>query len=281
MDEEPELYVVDFSNAPGAEECRAQLEHARATSRRRYRDYLAAVFDLRGCTDPGELAEAALDTLTEWRYVDSSQHCMCSCHPRLPDSDHHDYGFGCPCTKMPEERHKWLDKWRTAMAAFWQSEEGQRITAAERAAEAELNDWLATQRGVFIRSHGGYAPEQWRGEVDGHTFYFRERHDEWRIELDLRPSGHLGRVIAGIGSDGEPRYEDRELDEGDVTARGTIDVDGYGTTPAQRAAFIADTIRVHLTRQSCTLHTRDLSSLEALLDSTVSWCPSCGTRLPT
>lgn len=34
-------------------------------------------------------------------------------------------------------------------------------------------------------------PEEWHGEVDGHSFYFRERHDEWRIVLDLRPSGRF------------------------------------------------------------------------------------------
>ncbi|AKS31677.1 hypothetical protein AFA91_07070 [Mycolicibacterium goodii] len=28
-------------------------------------------------------------------------------------------------------------------------------------------------------------PEQWEGEVDGHSFYFRERGGDWVIELDL------------------------------------------------------------------------------------------------
>ncbi len=30
-----------------------------------------------------------------------------------------------------------------------------------------------------------FAPEQREGTVDGHSFYFRERHGTWRIELDL------------------------------------------------------------------------------------------------
>jgi hypothetical protein len=48
MDEEPEMYVVDVSNVPGAAERREQVERERAEARRRYREHLAAVFDLHG-----------------------------------------------------------------------------------------------------------------------------------------------------------------------------------------------------------------------------------------
>lgn len=79
-------------------------------------------------------------------------------------------------------------EWRNNIEAFWESPEGQRIGAEEQAAEADLSAWLAVQQGVTVGSHGGLAPEQWDGEVNGHSFYFRERHGEWRIELDLRPT---------------------------------------------------------------------------------------------
>jgi hypothetical protein len=243
-------------------------------------DYLAAVFDLHSSTDPGVLADVALDALTLWRHVESGKPCACSCHPRLPESDFHDYGFGCVCARTARIVDA-LDKWRNDIEAFWQSPEGKRIAAAEHAAEAELEAWLAALRGVVVRSHGGFAPEQWRGEVDGHTFYFRERGDEWRIELDMRPSGRLARAFAGTHVDGEARYQERELDEDDAIARGTTDVDGYGTTPVERARFIVDTIRVHLAREACSRHVEDLSSIEALLGREVRWCPSCGTRLST
>ena len=49
------------------------------------------------------------------------------------------------------------------------------------------------------------APEQWRGEVDGHTFYFRERNDEWRIELDLQPSCRIIRALVGTDRGGKPK----------------------------------------------------------------------------
>jgi hypothetical protein len=276
--EEPELYVFDFSNAPGAAEYRERLERDRAEARRRYRDHLAAVFDLHGAPDPGVLSDVALDALTDWRYIDSGERCSCSCHPRLPESDLHDYGFGCVCARTPEDRRRAWDEWRNDLDAFWESSEGQRIKAAERAEEAELEAWLAAQPGVVVHSHGGLAPEQWRGEVDGHSFYFRERHDEWRIELDLRPSGHFVQAVVGTDSDGKPKCEARELDEGDVIAHGTTDVEGYGSTPVERAQFIVDTIRVHRARDSCKLHAEDLSSIEALLGREVRWCPACGMR---
>ena len=116
-------------------------------------------------------------------------------------------------------------------------------------------------------------------EVDGHSFYFRERDDAWRIEFDLRPCGRRVRAFVGTDLDDEAGYEERELDEGDVIAYGTTDVEGYGTTPVERAKFIVDTIRVHLAREACKLHAEDLSSIEALLGHEVRWCPSCCIRL--
>jgi hypothetical protein len=279
--EEPEIYAFDFSDAPGAAEYRERIARARTVARQRYRDHLAAVFDLHGSPAPGALADVALDALTVWRYVESGERCSCACHPRLPESDFHDYGLGCVCAQAPEDRRRAFDEWRSDIRAFWRSPEGQQITAAERAAEAELEAWLAAQPGVIVHSHGGLAPEQWRGEVDGHTFYFRERHDDSRIELDMRPSGRIARAVVGTDRDGDARYEERELDEGDVISHGSTDVEGYGTTPVERATFIVDTIRVYLAREACTLHAEDLSSIEALLGREVRWCPACGTRLST
>lgn len=280
MDVQPEVNVVDFSHIPGAAEYRKQIEHARAEARRRYREHLTAVFDLHGAAQPGALAELALNALTDWRYIDSGNPCRCSCHPRLPESDLHDYGFDCVCARTPEQRRRAFHDWLDDINAFWRSPEGQQIKAEQQAAEAELQAWLAAQQGVTVDDHGGLVPEQWSGDVDGHSFYFRERHGEWRLELDLRPSGRFVRTLAGTDSHGVTQYHERELEVGDVIASGTIDVERYGTTPVQRAEFIIDTIRIHLARQSCTLH-HDLSSDQAWLGIEIRWCPSCGTRLGT
>lgn len=200
--------------------------------------------------------------------------------PRLPETDLHDYGFACICARTRKDRRRAWEEWRDNIKAFWESPAGQQVTADEQAAEADLQAWLATQHEVVVGSHGGLATEQWDGAVDGHTFYFRERHGEWRIELDLRPSGRFARTIAGADADGTIHYNEKELDEGDVIAHGTTDDDCYGTTPIERAQFIIDTIRIHLARQACTLHRDDLSSIEALIGTNVTWCPACGTRLP-
>ncbi len=104
---------------------------------------------------------------------------------------------------------------------------------------------------------------------------------EWRIELDLRPNGRFARVFRGTDANGDARYEQFELDEGDVIAYGTTADEGYGTTPLERAQFIVDIIRIHLARQACTHHRNDLPTIQAVLGTQLRWCPTCGTRLPT
>lgn len=279
MERVTEQSAGDHSDDPAAR-YRERLERVRREVRRRYRDHSAGAFGRHAGADPGALAEVALDALTVWRYVDSGEQCRCACHPRLPDTDLHDYGFDCVCSRTPEERRRAFQQWCDDIQAFWQSPDCQQIKAAEHAREAELQTWLADQHGIVVHSHDGPCPEQWNGQVDGHSFYFRERHGEWRIEVDLRPSGRFIRTVAATDSDGTTRYEKRELDEGDVIAYGTTDDDRYGTTPLERAEFITDTIRVHLGRQACALHHNDLSAIRAVIGTAVHWCPACGTRLP-
>ncbi|POX75441.1 hypothetical protein C3475_03035 [Mycobacterium kansasii] len=262
-------------------EYRQRVERHRSQARSRYREHLTDMFDQLGVAVPDELADATLDALTVWRYIDSGARCHCSCHPRLPESDLHDYGFDCPCSRTPEARRHAVNQWRESIARFWQSPEGQRITAAEQAADAELQVWLARQPGVLVHSHGGLAPEQWRGEIDGHSFYFRERHDQWYIELNLRPSGRFVRTVTGAGDDGAIRYHERELQGGDVIATGTTDTENYGTTPLERAQFIVDMIRTHLTRRECIHHLDALTAIQAALGTPPRWCPACGIRLPS
>jgi predicted RNase H-like HicB family nuclease len=127
-------------------------------------------------------------------------------------------------------------RWRSAetlqelfdhMDEFRRSPQGQQLQAARQAAEADLQTWLADQPGVVVGRHGGLVPEQWGGEVDGHSFYFRERGGDWDIELDL--------------------HEQRPgLTRGDPIATGTITAPGYGESLRERAAFIVTTIRNHL-----------------------------------
>lgn len=157
--------------------------------------------------------------------------------------------------------------------------EGLQLRAADEAAEDELQAWLVQQRGVVVDNHGGWAPEQWRGTVDGHSFYFRERGGDWNLEIDLIPTGQSMRIVGGQNDDGTTRYQQLELERGDIIASGTIYSDGYGTTPVERARFIITIIRDHLRRQACAHHPHELDAISAVLGVGVDWCPTCGIRL--
>lgn len=128
----------------------------------------------------------------------------------------------------PEDR-----RWRSAgtfqqfldhMEEFRWSPEGRKLQADRQAAEADLQVWLVDQTGVVISRHGGQVPERWEGQVDGRSFYFRERGGEWDIELDLQQ--------------GRPSTASRMC-----IATGTIADAGYGESLRERAAFIVTTIR--------------------------------------
>ena len=226
----PWIVVDDDTVPPTAAEYRERSERARIEARSRHRDHLTEVLVGRGFAAASVVADMVLDALTEWRYIDSGERCTCSCHPRLPDSDRHDYGFDCVCTRTCEQRRASFHKALSEIRDLWQSHNGEQTRAATQAAEAELQAWLSQHAGVVVQSHGGWAPEQWRGDVDGHSFYFRERHDDWHIEIDLRPTGRFLDVIDGQNDDGTTRYRQREFEQGDVIATGTIDAEGYGTT---------------------------------------------------
>src|SRR5882757_6690033 len=166
MDDDPQL--------PTAAEYRERSEGARAEARARHCARITLLLSERGVEEAAEAAELAVDALTEWRNVDSGERCRCSCHPRLPDSDHHDYGFDCVCTRTREQRRESFQLALNEIRDYWQSPEGQEPKPASESAEADLQAWLTQHPRVVVHSHGGWAPEQWHGEIDGHSFYFRE-----------------------------------------------------------------------------------------------------------
>lgn len=279
MGDEPELFIVDPSDWPGAEEWRERRERERTTARARYLELMTAEVELLGgVDDPGGLAQRLSDVLFVHHDEDGHE-CPCSCHPHLPSSDLHDFGFACSCGLSAEERRERFAEWRASMDAYWESSEGRAESARREAEDAELAVWIADHPGVEVTSHGGLAPEQWYGSVDGHCFYFRERHDEWRIELDLRPSGRFARVWVGGDLDDEDATEPRELEVGDVIAEGTTNAPGYGQTPAERAAFIVAAVRDHLRRVECALHTTGWTDLGRRLGGEAAFCPACGTKM--
>jgi hypothetical protein len=271
--------VNDDQHPLTAAEYRERSERARAHARSRYHAYLAEVLGERGIADSGAVAEVTLAALTEWRDIETDEPCRCSCHPQLPNSDLHDFGLNCGCTRTRDQQRESFRQLLNGIDEYWQSPEGLLVRAADEAAEEDLQAWLDQQPGVVVHSHGGWAPEQWRGTVDGHSFYFRERGGDWDLETDLRPTGESMRIVDGQNDDGTTRYRQHPLERGDIIASGTVYTDGYGTTPVERAHFIITTIRDHLTRTECTHHLDKLDTISTVLGTRVDWCPTCGAHV--
>ncbi|ULN47855.1 hypothetical protein MI170_00225 [Mycolicibacterium goodii] len=262
-----------------AADYRERSERARDHARARYGSYLEEVLGERGVADAADLADVVISALTEWPDVETGEPCRCSCHPQLPGSELHDFGFDCNCTRTQDQRRNSVRKLLTDLDGYWRSPEGFRARASDEAAEDELQAWLNQQQGVVVDSHGGWAPEQWRGTVDGHRFYFRERGGDWDLEIDLRPTGESMRIIDGHNDDGTARYRQLNLERGDIIASGTIYTDDYGTASAGRARFIATMIRDHLRRKTCSHHLDKLRAICTVVGVEVDWCPTCGISL--
>lgn len=108
-------------------------------------------------------------------------------------------------------------------------------------------------------------PEQWEGAVDGRTFYFRERHGDWRLELDMEPTGRFANRIVGTGADGDVKTEPVEMTEGTVIAEGVETALGEGIV--DHLDFIVRAIREHIAREACP-HA-----------GAINFCPTCGARM--
>lgn len=263
---------------PSGGDYRAEQEREREEARRRYQERIVEFLagPLAMPTDLNQAADTLLDAIFVVRPVGGGEPCRCSCHPQLPTS-FHDYGDACPCRQPAGERGRWLDKWIEEIDAYWASPEGQAEKARQAAVEAELQDWLAANPEMEVTSHGGMFPEQWYGTVEGHTFYFREKREEWRIEIDLAPTGQFYRAYLGGDLDDESSFGQREVERGTVIADGVTGVPGYGETPVERAQFIYRTITGHLVQQTCTVHHEE--DLEFLLGHPPNYCPACGVPL--
>jgi hypothetical protein len=245
-----DIFVVDFSD-DGERARRDAAEQTRLRDR-----YVSLLIDAVALERP--VAERVFAVLFEHVHR-SGRVCACGCHPRL--SALHDDGFDCRCTwdatREADEKMHWL-------AAFDDpAYDGLRQSHA--AEEADIGAWLGGQTGVEANRKTSYAPEQWEGTVDGHTFYFRERHGFWRLELDLVPTGDFANRLVDVGEDGELVTEPVPIEAGEVIAEG-IDSE-LGESPIDHLAFIVRAIRDRLWARQC-------DHAGALF-----FCPMCGDRV--
>lgn len=246
-----DLFLVNLGGDDDNERSRREAERLRL--RDRYVLHIVHVLQIDQHT--AKQVTAAL-----FDHLDSEgRRCVCGCHPRL--SPLHDGGFDCPCkwdeTRRAEERQRLVTLQDTRAAAELREQH-----AAEEEAVAA---WLDGQPGVEANRTTSYAPEQWEGTVDEHSFYFRERHGFWQIELDLEATGRFADRLVDVLPNGEIMTELFPVREGDEIAQG-IDSE-LGDTPISHIAFIVRTIRDHLWRLEC-----DHSGA-------LFFCPKCGRRM--
>lgn len=256
-----DLYVVQPGSDDERARYRAEREAGRARVRARYAAHLAERTGLDDVTT--DLVMAVLfDHLAE-----DGTECLRSSHPKLPEESEysHDVGFDCPCTwdaqrreQEQARRKKVWDEWHSRPEAEARRE------SAKRERDA-IDAWVAAHPGVAAERTVFACPEVWEGTIDGHSFYFRERHGEWRIEIDLEPNGTFANRYACVDDNGKMLTEPVELTSGDTIAEGSEANLGAGAV--EHLSFIVDTVRTHLAQATCP-HPR-----------AERYCPACGARV--
>lgn len=210
-------------------------------------------------------AELVMSALFDHVDVVTGEQCQRSNHPKLPEMNNaDDAGLDCCCQWSEERREADEREWCTRMEEYWASPEAQARAAACEAERAEIEAWIAAHPGIEARQTSEFAPERWEGRVDGRSFYFRERHGYWRIELDLQPDGRFVNRLVGTDEDGKMITEPVETTSGTVIAEGVESA--LGATALDHLEFIVRTIREHITGETC-------PHADAIV-----FCPTCGAR---
>lgn len=242
-----DIYLVEFGGEDSPDGAERDAEHRRI--RARWTRRLAEKLGLSE-TVAAEVMSVVFDHLDC-----SGQPCPCGCHPRLDGL--HDGGWDCRCTWDEARREREARSWAEALNDPVY-DEPRRQHAAEQAA---ITAWLGTQVDVSARRMTSFAPEQWEGGIDGHSFYFRERGGQWRLEIDLEPTGEFANRLVDV-QDGEAVTEPVPIKRGEVIADGLDSA--LGSTPVEHLAHIVREVRRHLGREQCT-H-----------PGAVFFCPLCG-----
>lgn len=256
-----DLYLVQPRSDDEPDRRRAEREAGRARVRARYAAHLRERTRLDAIT-----ADLVMAILFDHHAEDGTE-CLRSNHPKLPEESQysHDVGFDCPCTWGAERQDRERARRRKAWNDYLSSPEAEAFREAEGRELEAVADWIAAHPGVEAQRTVTACPEVWEGTIDGHSFYFRERHGEWRIEVDLEPDGRFANRYLGVDDNGEMLTEPVELTSGDTIAEGSEGNLGVGAV--EHLSFIVDTVRAHLAQTVCTHPNAE------------RYCPACGLRI--
>lgn len=230
---------------PGAEELarRARVDAEFAQQRAEREARAAALLPLR---------RVMLEDIDGLRDVDAALACWCACHPRPADPTMRGGGLSCRCQLTDEARAAALAELLALPDDLLEEEEAYR---ARRDAEFAA---AATRLGVTAHITIDAAPLVILGEVDGRAFKFRERGEQWRVQ---------------IRQDDDPLGDPEEWEHSITIASGDADevwVDNQlRHTAALRVSVNA--VRQALCRNAC-LH-------EVPRDAEHQYCSLCGVPL--
>ena len=196
---------------------------------------------------------AVLATGPALRDINKAADCRCSCHPSPASQSLHEGGAKCPCQVTKAERAELWDRLLEPLdeaAEASKKDDDARAQLSEAAAELNVDAEVRCWAFPFVVT----------GTCDGRSFYLRERHGHWRVEVAADPgcadlwgtSGSLGiEIAAGNAAD-------------------LCDADAK-TSPVVALRLAVRAVRLSTLRDSC--------SHEQPSDESHRFCGRCGTPL--
>ena len=186
------------------------------------------------------------------RDIDEAADCGCSCHPSPASPSLHDGGAECPCQLTAAERaQRWDRLFEHLGEATGASTEADRERTELAAAAAELD--------VDAELRCSACPFVVAGTCDGRSFFLRERHGHWRVEVAADPD-----CTDLWGTAGSLGIEIASGDEADL-----CDADGK-PSPAVALRLAVHAVRLSALRNTCSHEQPDESD---------RFCRRCGTPL--
>ena len=196
---------------------------------------------------------AVLATGPMLRDIDRAADCPCSCHPSPASSTLHEGGVECPCQLTEAER---AERWDRLFADI---REAAKVSKEEDDARAELAQ-AAAEFNVDAEVRSSAFPFVVAGTCDGRSFFLRERHGQWRIEVAADPDcADLWGISEALGI---------EVAVGD--AADLCDADGT-SSPVVALRLAVRAVRLSALRANC--------SHEQPSEASHSFCRRCGTPL--
>lgn len=200
---------------------------------------------------------AVLATGPALRDIDKAADCRCSCHPSPASPSLHEGGARCPCQLTEAERaelwdrvFEYTDEEAEALERREKEEDEARAQLAEAAAELDVDTGVECWAYPFVVA----------GTCDGRSFFLRERHGHWRVEVAADPS-----CTDLWGTSGAPGIE--------IAAGSAADLCDAGR---DASPVVALRLAVRAVRLS---GLRDRCSHEVPSEESHQFCRRCGTPL--